>query len=84
MAKRPFEELYDIIKDPSCQNNLIADNQYKKDKDRLVKRLDAYLIKTGDPRVVSSKLVWDHLPYYFQNPNGITPYPKLNNKKVTD
>jgi len=80
MAKRPFEELYDIVNDPSCQNNLIAVDRFVKDKNRLKKILDEYLIDTDDPRAVTGKSAWDGFPYYFENPYGIIPYHEVNNR----
>lgn len=77
MAKRPYEELYDIRKDPACQNNLILHPQYQKDRKRLAKKLDKYLLKTGDPRTLGEKTFWDDFPYYFENPTGITPYSNV-------
>jgi len=77
MAKRPYEELYDIINDPSCLKNLITNKEYVKDKNRLEKALDKYLTKTADPRVLTGKSIWDNFPYYHQIPEGIVPYNKL-------
>jgi len=79
-AKRPYEELYDIVNDPSCLTNLISNIDYQKDKKRLSKVLDKYLIKTGDPRALTGKSIWDEFPYYFQNPEGVVPYHNLKNK----
>ncbi|MBI1373569.1 MAG: sulfatase-like hydrolase/transferase [Phycisphaera sp.] len=49
---RPGEELYDILKDPGCKNNLAADSAYSDVKDGLNNRLITYLRDTKDPRVV--------------------------------
>jgi len=81
MAKRPYEELYDIINDPFCLTNLISNTDYAKDKKRLAKILDKYLIKTADPRALTGKSVWDEFPYYSQNPKGIVPYHNLIDKQ---
>jgi len=80
MAKRPYEELYDIIEDPFCQNNLISNKDYEEDKVRLSEVLDHYLIKTADPRASTGKSYWDDYPYYHQNPKGIVPYSELLKK----
>jgi len=74
VAKRPYEELYDVVVDPFCLTNLISNSNYAKDKRRLSKILDKYLIKTKDPRSLTGKSIWDEFPYYFQNPKGIVPY----------
>lgn len=75
-ARRPYEELYDIIKDPYCLYNLADQGIHSEDKMRLSKALDAYLLRTEDPRAVSGQSIWDHFPYYFQNPDGLVPYNK--------
>lgn len=77
-AKRPFEELFDIVNDPYCLNNLAQQDNFIEDKNRLSKVLDDYLLKTKDPRVVLGHSIWDNFPYYFQNPDGLVPYSKLN------
>lgn len=64
MAKRPAEELYDIIKDPACLQNLADNPEYSGEKKRLSGVLDKYLTKTADPRVLTGGSVWDEYPYY--------------------
>ncbi|MCX6327558.1 MAG: sulfatase [Bacteroidia bacterium] len=81
VAKRPYEELYDIVNDPFCLTNLISNKNYQKDKKRLAKVLDKYLIKTGDPRALTGKSIWDDFPYYFNNPKSIIPYHNLIDKQ---
>jgi uncharacterized sulfatase len=76
-ARRPFEELYDVIDDPYCLNNLADQNTYLEEKKRLSEVLDDYLIKTEDPRAVSGQSIWDKFPYYFQNPEGLVPYSRV-------
>ena len=46
--KRPQEELFDVIKDPYCQKNLIHNSQYKKDLDRLSEKLSRWMISQND------------------------------------
>lgn len=77
MAKRPYEELYDILKDPACQQNLIDEAAFQKDRKRLANQLDKYQLKTNDPRANGGESIWDHFPYYFENPTGITPYSEV-------
>ena len=51
VGKRGAEELYDIVKDPDCMNNLAQSfPEYDEVRLKLSKQLDAYLKKTGDPR----------------------------------
>ena len=64
-AKRPAEELYDIIKDPACLQNLAELPEFASEKNRLSKALDKYLVKTADPRALTGASVWDDFPYYF-------------------
>ena len=78
-AKRPSEELFDIINDPACQFNLINDEGFYIEKMRLSRVLDKYLTKTEDPRIIKGKSAWDDYPYYFENPKGITPYKTSKN-----
>ena len=77
MAKRPPEELFDIVNDPACQYNLINDESFAFDKIRLSEVLNAYLLKTKDPRVVTGESPWDDYPYYYENPMGVRPYHTL-------
>ena len=46
--KRPKEELFDVIKDPYCQKNLVRNSQYKKDLERLSKKLSRWMISQND------------------------------------
>lgn len=64
MAKRPAEELYNVIEDPACMVNLAEDPKHVKVKVRLSRMLDKYLLKTDDPRAVGSS-PWDDFPYYY-------------------
>jgi len=79
-AKRPFEELYNIVEDPYCLKNLSLNKDYKKIKKQLSRTLDEYLLITSDPRAITGKSAWDDFPYYFQNPDGVVPYSNNKNK----
>ncbi len=52
VAKRPAEELYDIVKDPGCIDNLADDPAHGATRQQLSERLLAHLRATVDPRVV--------------------------------
>ncbi len=80
MAKRPYEELFDIIADPFCLMNLASKHEFRRVKKHLSKSLDKYLIKTEDPRAFSNNTYWDNFPYYFNNPKGIAPYKNIENQ----
>ena len=62
-GKLPAEELYDIKKDPAQLNNLADNSDYDWLKEILRKDLEAYQIKTADPRVLG-KSPWDDYPFY--------------------
>lgn len=73
VAKRPHEELYNIIIDPDCINNLAQHSSYQKIRNELQIRLFDYLKKTEDPRM-SNKAPWDDYPFYFNNGDFSSPY----------
>jgi uncharacterized sulfatase len=62
--RRPAEELYDIRKDPGCLVNLATSVEHAAVKDRLRRRLLAYLEETGDPRVTEGGDIWETYPRY--------------------
>ena len=62
--KRPGIELFDIRRDPGCLNNLAGDSAYAQTRDQLLARLEAYLRKTGDPRVLDGGEVFESYRRY--------------------
>ena len=64
VARRPTEELFDIVKDPGCLNNLAANPQFESVRARLWKRLKATLEKTGDARVTGTGDIWETYERY--------------------
>jgi uncharacterized sulfatase len=62
-GKLPAEELYDIQKDPDQLYNLANNPDYEWLKEMLIKELEEYQKKTGDPRVVGQS-PWDDYPFY--------------------
>ena len=66
VAKRPAEELFDIQNDPSCLNNLAMQPKFEKTRSDLSSRLNEYLTKTADPRVVAQDGgdIWETYPRY--------------------
>jgi N-sulfoglucosamine sulfohydrolase len=52
MAKRPSEELYDVVNDPYNLNNLAKVDEYQEILGTMRKLLFDFLSETGDPRVV--------------------------------
>ena len=62
-AKRPPEELYDILKDPDQLINLAEKEGYTKIKTKLSAMLMAELKDTADPRVIGGGEMFDQYPY---------------------
>ena len=81
VEKRPRDELYDIVKDPACLNNLADSKKFLHKKKCLSAVLDAYLLHTEDPRAISATAPWDPFPYYFNNPDGVVPYSAIKQEK---
>lgn len=63
-GKRPAEELYDVRSDPGQINNVAAEPEYEKTRNRLAARLQEYTAHTGDPRALGDEAPWDYYPYY--------------------
>jgi N-sulfoglucosamine sulfohydrolase len=62
-AKRPAEELYDIIKDPDCMDNLAGKDGYEEIRRQLSERLISRLKETMDPRETGSNPeIWESYP----------------------
>ncbi len=72
VAKRPAEELFDIVKDPGCLVNLAADPAHQEVREQLAKQLDAYLRETGDPRAIDGGEIFESYIRY----SGIREFPK--------
>lgn len=62
VSKRPPEELYDILKDLGCINNLALDSTYDSVTRNLRQRLHRFLETTGDPRVTGKGDIWETYP----------------------
>jgi uncharacterized sulfatase len=52
LAKRPEYELFNIVTDPFCLNNLVGNSKYSKVEKEMKKALMEELRKSEDPRVV--------------------------------
>jgi len=75
VAKRPAEELFDIVQDPGCLTNLAAETAFAKTRAELSSQLTTYLKRTGDPRMVSDGDIWETYRRYspirkFPPPDG--------------
>ncbi|MCK0156964.1 sulfatase [Cellulophaga sp. F20128] len=62
-AKRPADELYDVVRDPFQIKNLAEDPQYKTTIKKLSKELYEVLRKTKDPRITDTGSEFDRYPY---------------------
>jgi hypothetical protein len=61
--KRPAEELYDIIKDPACMNNLAGKQEFENVRKQLSERLASRLKETGDTRLTGpDPEIWESYP----------------------
>lgn len=67
LAKRPYEELYDLSTDPWEVNNLAKQVELSDIKDELSNQLDIVLTETNDPRMAEGVSVFDRLPYTAPN-----------------
>ena len=63
-GKRPGQELYDIVKDPECMNNLAMDEDFKPIADSLHQVLQDELIAQGDPRELGYGDIFESYPRY--------------------
>ena len=61
-APRPAEELYDVVADPGCLDNLADDEAFDEIRVGLAARLDAELRAQEDPRVRGGGEVFDRAP----------------------
>ena len=70
--KRPEEELFDIVADPGCLNNLAADPNHEETRAALWGELAAYLKETGDPRATGNGDIWEEYIRY----SSMRKFPK--------
>lgn len=75
-AKKPYEELYDLKKDPEQLHNVAGLTQYKDAKSRLSKMMDKILIETKDPRM-SENPPFENPPYTNSEDGNINWEPHL-------
>lgn len=72
-GKRPEVELYDVVADPFCLNNLAGISEYKNVEDELKSELMTVLKNTNDPRVTgpNTEIFDDYIRY-----SRIRKFPK--------
>jgi len=79
-AKRNAEQLYDIIKDPYCLNDLSADKRMGKVKNKLKVLLESTLKAQQDPRMLGNGDVFEGYPRFggMRNFDGFKEKGKYN------
>ena len=63
-AKRPAEELYNIVDDPGCIKNLSDHYDFQEVLLDLRLKFENYLIETGDPRMTGNGDIYETYPRY--------------------
>lgn len=82
-GKRTEEELYDIVKDPHCMNNLAYNKKYAKVKAELRAQMESELKENGDPRMFGNGEIFETYPYVGKPCDYSDPYSlKANAKKA--
>ncbi len=74
--KGPAEELYDLRTDPDQMKNVVAVEEYQKDREMLDEKLDTYLRETKDPRLVGGEMKWIGAEYFAEK--DFRPAPSEN------
>ncbi len=62
-GKRIEEELYDIVKDPFCMNNLASDLAYADMKASLKSEMESKLLAQGDLRMIGFGHLYEQAPF---------------------
>jgi len=60
--KRPKEELYDVVNDKWCMNNLAGNPQYEQIKKELRKELLKWMEECGDKGQETEMNAFEHMP----------------------
>jgi hypothetical protein len=62
-GKRVAEEMYNVVEDPFCMNNLALDETYAELKNELSAEMTQKLTEQGDPRILGNGDIFDNYPY---------------------
>jgi N-sulfoglucosamine sulfohydrolase len=62
-GKRVAEEMYNVVEDPFCMNNLADDEAYAELKTELSAEMTQKLTEQGDPRILGNGDIFDNYPY---------------------
>jgi len=73
-AKRPLEQLFNIIADPFCMTNLADDPAFAETKESLWQELKTKLEETGDPRIFGHGDIFDAYEYVDKAPHSWAHY----------
>ncbi|MEL7119527.1 MAG: heparan N-sulfatase, partial [Bacteroidota bacterium] len=79
-GKRMEEELYDVVTDPDCMNNLANDSQYQSLKKSMKTLLFKGLEAQEDPRVLGDGDVFDN--YLYSNEKHRNFYDRYTTDKI--
>lgn len=81
VSKRNYEQLFNIIEDPYCINDLVGKPEYKEKHKELADQLTNYLVQTKDPRENGNGDIFETYPRYssirwFPTPNWAKDNPE--------
>jgi arylsulfatase A-like enzyme len=76
-GKRPEKELYNVVKDPECLNNLMGDDQFMELSNDLEEQLLMELREQKDPRMFGNGDVFDN--YVYSNKGDRNFYTRFMN-----
>ena len=81
VSKRNYEQLFNIIEDPYCINDLVGKPEYKEKHKELADQLTNYLVQTKDPRENGNGDIFESYPRYssirwFPTPNWAKDNPE--------
>jgi hypothetical protein len=62
-GKRGEEELFNIVADPQCLNNLSEKSEFRSLKKELSAQMEKELLEQGDPRILGNGDLFDKYPY---------------------
>lgn len=62
-GKRVAEEMYNVVEDPFCMNNLAEDKAYAELKAELSTEMTQRLTEQDDPRILGNGDIFDNYPY---------------------
>ena len=73
--KRPAEQMFNVIEDPECMNNLAGEAEYAELKEALKKQMVAELREQKDPRLFGRGHIFDE--YKYADQTGVNFYERF-------